>query len=48
LYKNGLAIAALVGIFLNAVLPGNDYEFGSNEQGDKAVDFEINRVEVEE
>lgn len=25
---SGLAIAAILGIFLNAVLPGNDYEFG--------------------
>ena len=39
---SGLAVAALVGIILNAVLPGKDYEFGSNELGDKAVDFEIN------
>ena len=39
---SGLAVAALVGIILNAVLPGKDYEFGSNPQGDKAVDFEIN------
>ena len=36
---SGLAIAALVGIFLNAVLPGKDYEFGANEQGDTAVNF---------
>ncbi len=30
---SGLAIAALAGILLNAILPGNDYEFdeGSNE-----------------
>ena len=39
---SGLAIAALVGIVLNAVLPGKDYEFGANEQGDMAIDFEIN------
>ena len=26
----GLAIAALAGIILNAILPGNDYEFGAN------------------
>lgn len=31
----GLAIAAIVGIVLNAILPGNDYEFGTNVQGDK-------------
>ena len=29
-----LAIAALLGIVLNAVLPGNDYNFGENHQGD--------------
>ena len=39
---SGLAVAALVGVVLNAVLPGKDYEFGTNPQGDKAVDFEIN------
>ena len=36
---SGLAVAALVGIFLNAVLPGKDYEFGANQQGDTAVNF---------
>lgn len=30
-----LAVAALAGIILNAVLPGNDYEFGVNPEGDK-------------
>ncbi len=35
----GLAIAALAGVILNAVLPGNDYEFGSNPQGDKSADM---------
>ncbi len=30
-----LAIAALAGILLNAILPGNDYEFGTNEKGDE-------------
>ena len=30
-----LAIAAIAGIVLNAVLPGNDYTFGSNPEGDK-------------
>ena len=39
---SGLAVGALVGILLNAVLPGKDYEFGSNPDGDKAVNFEIN------
>jgi uracil permease len=32
----GLAIAAIVGILLNAILPGNDYTFGSNPSGDKS------------
>ena len=30
----GLALAAIFGILLNAILPGNDYEFGSNTKGD--------------
>ena len=30
-----LAIAAIAGVILNAILPGNDYEFGSNPDGDK-------------
>lgn len=29
-----LALAAIAGVFLNAVLPGNDYEFGDNLSGD--------------
>ena len=36
---SGLAIAALAGIGMNAILPGKDYEFGSNEQGDTSVNF---------
>ena len=36
---SGLAVAALVGIAMNAVLPGKDYEFGVNEQGDTSVNF---------
>ena len=39
---SGLAVAALVGVILNAVLPGKDYEFGTNNEADQAVDFEIN------
>ena len=30
-----LAIASIAGIILNAVLPGNDYEFGVNPKGDQ-------------
>ena len=36
---SGLAVAAIVGIAMNAILPGKDYEFGTNEQGDTAVNF---------
>lgn len=36
---SGLAVAAIVGITMNAVLPGNDYEFGTNQQGDTSVNF---------
>ena len=39
---SGLAIAAIVGVLLNAILPGKDYEFGKNPKGDQAVDFEGN------
>ena len=40
----GLAIAALAGIILNAVLPGNDYVFGANPEGDqnRGVDMKPN------
>lgn len=38
---SGLAVASLVGIVLNAVLPGNDYTFGKNDQGDKSVNFKV-------
>ena len=31
----GLAIAAIAGVVLNAILPGNDYEFGANPDGDQ-------------
>ena len=30
-----LAIAAIAGILLNIILPGNDYEFGVNPAGDE-------------
>jgi len=36
---SGLAVGALVGIVLNAILPGKDYEFGTDEQGDTSVNF---------
>ena len=36
---SGLAVGAIVGIVLNAILPGKDYEFGSDLQGDTSVNF---------
>ena len=44
---SGLAVAAIVGIALNALLPGKDYVFGRNSKGDTSVDFEVNRVTEE-
>ncbi|MGN0299297.1 MAG: uracil-xanthine permease family protein [Lachnospiraceae bacterium] len=43
----GLAIAAIAGIALNAILPGNDYEFGQNPKGDMTRGVSI-RPNVEE
>lgn len=31
-----LAVAAIAGILLNAILPGNDYTFGKNPEGDQS------------
>ncbi len=36
---SGLAVAALVGIILNAALPGKDYEFGADANGDTPADL---------
>ncbi len=36
---SGLAVGAIVGILLNAILPGKDYEFGVDDQGDTSVNF---------
>ena len=38
----GLAIAAILGIVLNAILPGKDYDFGEDLQGDTSVTFQSN------
>ena len=38
---SGLAVGALVGILLNAILPGNDYEFGMDRHGNTAVNFKV-------
>lgn len=35
----GLAIAAILGVGLNAILPGKDYEFGVNPESDKSADL---------
>ena len=37
---SGLAVGALTGIILNAILPGNDYQFGANQLGDTSVSFQ--------
>ena len=38
---SGLAVASLVGIVVNAILPGKDYEFGVDIQGDTSVNFKV-------
>lgn len=38
---SGLAVASIVGILLNAILPGKDYEFGVDQQGDTSVNFKV-------
>ena len=38
---SGLAVGAIVGIVLNAILPGNDYKFGEDKQGDTSVNFKV-------
>ncbi|MBE6916057.1 MAG: uracil-xanthine permease [Ruminococcaceae bacterium] len=37
----GLALAALLGIVMNAILPGKDYDFKEEDEGDKSVDFKL-------
>ena len=38
---SGLAVGALVGIILNAILPEKDYEFDEDEPSDTGVNFEV-------
>ena len=38
---SGLAVAAIVGIVLNAVLPGKDYEFKQEDEGSTSVNFQV-------
>lgn len=35
----GLAIAAILGVILNAILPGKDYEFGTDPKSDNSADL---------
>ena len=42
---SALAVASIAGIVLNAILPGTDYTFDSEEKGAQAVDFQINSSE---
>ena len=34
-----LAIAAIAGVLLNAILPGNDYVFGTDAKGDGSANL---------
>lgn len=36
---SGIAVSALVGIILNAILPGNDYHFGKEAESDGSADL---------
>ncbi len=38
---SGLALAAIAGIALNAILPGNTYEFNAPSEGSQAVIFKV-------
>jgi len=38
---SGLAVGALTGIILNAILPGKDYEFVEDELNDTGVNFQV-------
>lgn len=38
---SGLAVASIVGIVLNAVLPGKDYEFRQEHEGSTSVNFKV-------
>ena len=36
---SGLAVGSIVGIVLNAIMPGKDYVYGEDKQGDESVNF---------
>lgn len=42
---SGLAVGALVGIFMNAVLPGKDYAFDEEVPSETGVDFSVRNKE---
>lgn len=44
----GLAIAALAGIILNAILPGKDYHFGENPKADANRGLDMNPITEED
>ena len=41
---SGLAVAAILGILLNAIFPGNDYEFSEEEFTENAVRDEVGEI----
>ena len=43
-----LAIAAIAGIVLNAILPGNDYAFGKGPEGDASRGVDLRPHELEQ
>ena len=38
---SGLAIAALLGILLNAIIPGNDYRFDKVNEGEQGLNMQV-------
>ena len=38
---SGLAVASIIGILLNALLPGKDYEFVQEDEGSTSVNFKV-------
>ena len=38
---SGLAVSSIVGILLNAILPGKDNTFEQDDQGATSVDFKV-------
>jgi uracil permease len=38
---SGLAVGSLVGILLNAILPGKDYNYNEETPDDTGVNFEV-------